>query len=192
MGRRYDHTPDALRNLILDTAEAIVEKKGLQCLTARKIGTKIGYSVGTLYHSFKNLDDIKVHLSHRTLEALLETLETARRATTKPEEAPFTMGHAYLQFVRKHSNAWRTILESRLEEYPDWYLKTIQSILSCVKEGLRPSWKKSDSELDKMVVMTWAALQGLAVLSDYRKITLTSAYSESELLESFLKAIISS
>ncbi len=44
MGRRSIHTPEELRELIIDATTAIVEQQGLEGLSAREIAKRIGYS----------------------------------------------------------------------------------------------------------------------------------------------------
>ena len=79
MGRRSTHTPEQLRQLILDAAQSIIETNGLAGLSAREIARRIGYSPGTIYNVFQNLDDVVLHIEARVLDALDERL-TDRRA----------------------------------------------------------------------------------------------------------------
>ena len=57
MGRRSAHSRDEIRDMAISAASKIVEKQGFQSLTARKVASEIGYTVGTLYHVFRNFDD---------------------------------------------------------------------------------------------------------------------------------------
>jgi hypothetical protein len=50
MGRRSVHSPEELRQLILDASQTIVERNGITGLSAREIARMIGYSPGTLYN----------------------------------------------------------------------------------------------------------------------------------------------
>ena len=70
MGRRSAHTSDELRGLILSAARDIIETEGLTALSAREIARRIGYSAGTLYNIFDNLDDIRLTLQIDMLEDL--------------------------------------------------------------------------------------------------------------------------
>ena len=62
MGRRSVHSPEELRQLILDASQTIVERNGITGLSAREIARMIGYSPGTLYNIFENLDDVLLTL----------------------------------------------------------------------------------------------------------------------------------
>ena len=58
MGRRSSHTAEELRELILDASTALISEGGLASLSAREVARRIGYSPGTLYNVFENLDDV--------------------------------------------------------------------------------------------------------------------------------------
>ncbi len=70
MARRSDHSRDELYDMALEAARQIAEKEGLRGLKARGIAREIGYTIGTLYNLFEDLDDLIVHLNGRTLDAL--------------------------------------------------------------------------------------------------------------------------
>ena len=76
MGRRSTHTPQQLRELILDAAQEIIQVQGLAGLSAREIARRIEYSPGTIYNMFENLDDVVLHVEARVLEALDKRLST--------------------------------------------------------------------------------------------------------------------
>ena len=70
MGRRSIHTPDELRELIIEATTSIVEQDGLEGLSAREIAKRVGYSPGTLYNVFENLDDLLLIIEARLLDEL--------------------------------------------------------------------------------------------------------------------------
>ena len=48
----------------------IIDAHGLAGLSAREIARRIGYSPGTIYNMFTNLDDVVLHVEARVLDAL--------------------------------------------------------------------------------------------------------------------------
>ena len=78
MGRRSTHTPQQLRELILDAAQDIIEAQGIAGLSAREIARRIGYSPGTIYNMFENLDDVVLNIEARVLDALDQRLAGLR------------------------------------------------------------------------------------------------------------------
>ncbi len=77
MGRRSDHSRDNLRAMILEAARAILAADGLRGLTARRIAKAIGYSPGTLYNFFTNIDELILHVNAQTLDVVYDRLSAA-------------------------------------------------------------------------------------------------------------------
>ena len=85
MARRSNHAPEVLREMILDAAGTLIKSGGLSGLSAREIARIIGYSPGTLYNVYANLDDIVLHVEARVLDTMLVALQSVPRTGT-PEE----------------------------------------------------------------------------------------------------------
>ena len=66
MGRRSDHSREEIRQMALQAAESIVTEGGYKALSARKVASEIGYTVGTLYLVFENLDELVLYVNGRT------------------------------------------------------------------------------------------------------------------------------
>ncbi len=79
MARRKDHTREELHGMALAEAWRIAEAEGLRGLTARRVAREIGYTVGTLYNVFTDLDDLVVQLIGRIFDALYEELKELPR-----------------------------------------------------------------------------------------------------------------
>ena len=70
MARRSDHSREQLRRLALDSARQITAEEGLRGLKARRVAREIGYTIGTIYNVFEDLDDLIVQMNAETLGAL--------------------------------------------------------------------------------------------------------------------------
>ena len=70
MARRSDHSPQELRAMIIDAAERLVAQGGTAAANAREIAAAIGYTPGTIYNHFANLDDLIRHVTARTVDAI--------------------------------------------------------------------------------------------------------------------------
>jgi AcrR family transcriptional regulator len=118
MARRSDHTRDELHRLALDAARRITEREGLRGLRARQIARDIGYTIGTLYNLFEDLDDLILHLNGETLDALFATC--SRAPAGKGTVADLGGFHREVQrcqanliwtsFPRSASMAWKGVL----------------------------------------------------------------------------------
>jgi AcrR family transcriptional regulator len=62
MARRSEHTQEQIKELILTAAETIIVKQGVAALTVRKIAQEIGYTVGSIYMVFANMQDLMMHI----------------------------------------------------------------------------------------------------------------------------------
>jgi len=111
MGRRNDHTRKELKEMAIKAGTKLIEDKGLQNCSARKIAKKIGYSVGTLYNVFENYDDLVFHINAVTLDDLQHYFEENRDRDLKGVEALKLMGACYIQFAHENNSRWSALFE---------------------------------------------------------------------------------
>jgi AcrR family transcriptional regulator len=186
MARRSDHTRRELYNLVLNKAQMLVESQGFQSLTARAVAQAVGYSPGTLYNLFANLDELVVHLNARTLERLEEALRRVRNSGD-PKTDIQALARAYLDFLKKNPRLWEMLFEYRLGEettLPDWFLARIQGLLAHVEAALAPLFKSSEKKkrADAALVL-WASLHGIGSLAADGKLEIVTAASANHLTE---------
>ena len=110
MGRRSEHTPEGLKTLIVEASEKIIGAQGLAGLSAREIARSVGYSPGTIYNIFENLDDLILQVEARLLDDL-----DARLAMLSPD-GPADMrvvrlARAYLAFTTERPRLWNVLFE---------------------------------------------------------------------------------
>ena len=96
MARRSEHSKEQIRDMALEAAETIVATDGLAGLSARKIAKQIGYTVGTLYLVFRNLDDLVLHVNARTLDAMFVKMQESLQKCRTPRTCVVAMGRASL------------------------------------------------------------------------------------------------
>ena len=128
MGRRSTHTPQQLRELILDAAQDIIQAQGLAGLSAREVARRIEYSPGTIYNMFENLDDVVLHVEARVLDALDKRLSTVL-ADGIPTDRVGRLAQTYLAFT--HENFARIQadpLELRFKTRERSFIKVTQQI----------------------------------------------------------------
>ncbi len=176
MARRSDHTRDELYDLALEAAREIAGEEGLRGLTARRVGRLIGYSAGTLYNLFENLDDLIVHLNGRTLDALYEACAAAR-PNDDPEAALGALALAYIGFTGDHPKLWNTLFEHHLpegRELPDWHFEKVQRLFGLVERAIAPLFPpgREDERLHTARVL-WASLHGICSLAGADKLAKT-------------------
>lgn len=154
MARRSDHSRDELKEMILNTAATLLADGGIYAISARNIAGQIGYTVGTLYNVFKNLDDIILHVNAATLQELQAKLA----GTTNAAE----MAAQYHQFALENRNRWRAIFEHHMQSgdaVPAWYLEQVQAMFHAVETELQPGLSNRE------VKTLWAAVHGICMLA---------------------------
>lgn len=65
------------RNLILDAAERVFHHKGLDAATMEDVASEARLGKGTLYLYFRNKDDLRLAMTSRRQEALLQSMAAA-------------------------------------------------------------------------------------------------------------------
>ena len=168
MGRRSDHSREELRRMALDAARAIVEEDGAASLSVRKITGRIGYTVGTLYNLYANLDDVILHLNAETLEALYQKLHAAIAASTNEQAGPLVLANAYIDFSKAHFSLWALLLEHRLppsQELPVWYREHIEKVFALIEKVLLPVMGGKEDQAKQAAKVLWAGLHGICTLS---------------------------
>jgi len=125
MARRSEHSQQEIKQMVLQAAEDIVHEQGFSALKVRKIAADIGYTVGSIYMVFANMNDLNMHIKARTWQKLLLYLEQnldepVALATIEKSAA------AYLDFTVLNKGLWCMLFEHQPlmgEVVPDWYLQ---------------------------------------------------------------------
>ncbi len=68
MGRRSEHSIEEIRSMALDAADGLLKEQGLAGFSTRAIAKAMGYTAGTLYLAFRNLDDLVLQLNRRSIQ----------------------------------------------------------------------------------------------------------------------------
>lgn len=134
MARRADHTRDELARLIIDTAEEIIAEQGIDALSARVLSRAIGYAPGTLYHHFRDLDDIVTQVNSRTLAGLALAFADAP-VDADPTRQLHHYVDAFLGYIAVKRHLWNALFEFRRKPdspVPPWYIEAIASLIRIV------------------------------------------------------------
>jgi AcrR family transcriptional regulator len=174
MGRRSVHTPEELRELIIQAATEIVEQHGLEGLSAREVAKRIGYSPGTIYNVFENLDDLLLTIEARLLDQLADRL-TSTDASGTPQQRLRRLAESYFAFTQESPKLWNLLVEHRIpagRPVPDWYRAKLENLQAPMEEALSPLLNSADTEGRKRAARTlWASVHGMAALSTAAKLS---------------------
>ena len=174
MGRRSEHTPEGLRALIIDASERIIIEDGLTGLSAREIARAVGYSPGTIYNIFDNLDDLILQVEAR----LLDDLDACLGAL--PSEGPaqarvLRLAREYLAFTSRRPRLWNLLFEHHLPAavpVPDWYQHKLDALLRRVENVLTPLIHDADkASAARAARVLWAGVHGITSLATADKLS---------------------
>lgn len=112
MGRRSDHSRVQLEELILVAGHALMAEVGFARFSAREVAKRIGYSIGTIYNVFGNLDRLVLAVNTRTFGWWAEHLRL--RLAEDPDDRIRALVEGYFAFAADNKNLWMAIYDHRL------------------------------------------------------------------------------
>jgi AcrR family transcriptional regulator len=188
MGRRSDHSREQLTEMIISAALKLVALNGLRGVTARAVAKEIGYTVGTLYNLFGNLDDLVRHMNAATMDALYDYV-TASPINDNPEKALRTLARRYLAFVRDHPRQWSAVIEFEPRDtasVPVWYKSKAERLLLLGDNAIAPLFDPAKSiERRHHAHVLWGALYGITALAQ------TTSLPEGKAADALIDALVS-
>lgn len=166
MARRSDHTREELQEMALTAAETLLDEQGGAALSTRKVAAAIGYSVGSLYLIFKNLDDLCWQINARTLEGLTQVLDQ-QSIDQSPRDRLKSYANAYLDYAREWSHRWALLFDHSTDEgdAPEWLQEKIAMLFSRVEIDLAELYPNETPEKITLAARTlWGGVHGITQL----------------------------
>lgn len=166
MARRQDHTPEALRALLLQAARDIVTAKGLRGLTARALAARVGYTPGTIYNVFTDMDGLLLAVHGETLTALGAALKQTIAATPPGFARITALAQRYCRFAEDHVALWLALFATpHRGRLPRWYQQQLQALFTLLEEQLRLCLGHGVAESRRTARLLWACLHGITMLT---------------------------
>lgn len=187
MARRYDHTPEELRELALTSGIAMMEEEGYRNFSARGVAGRMGYTVGTLYNLFENLDMFILHINARTLDEWYASLSSTLSATRgDPVKA---LARGYITFAQRNYNRFLALFEHQVKDVPDWYRPKMQRLFELVETALKDRVKDS-KKARHLAKVLWASIHGITILSLSGKLEVVGADAAEKLMDTVLTGLL--
>lgn len=168
MGRRSLHSPEELRRMILTSSREIVETDGMKGLSARAIAKKIGYSPGTLYNVFKNLDDLLITIQIALVEDAIGALK-AVPAGTGPQDYVRALGRCYIDFALKNRRLWNLLFQHSPPsgtQGSELLSSSLASLATTIRHAVRPLMsQRSDADINEAAMAIWLSLHGMSAMA---------------------------
>lgn len=189
VGRRSIHTAEELRELILNATTELIETEGLAGFSAREIARRIGYSPGTLYNVFDNLDDLILTIEGRLLDRLAASLQ-AVPDTDHPRQRLKNLAMAYLRFTQENPKLWNLLFEHHMQTgaaIPEWYTGKLNNLLAEVERELgRLMPDPNSGQAKRAARVLWAGVHGITSLSTADKLSTVTADAAGSLVEDLI------
>lgn len=158
----------ALRDRLVQLAEAQMAAGGIKSLRARDLARQAGCALGAIYTVFGDLGDIVLAVNVRTFARL----GTAIRAAEQPPEPAArlaAMAAAYHAFARDNRHLWRALFDLERppgDRPPAWYLDHMEALLAMIEDPLAALMPDADTTTRRNLARTlFGAVHGVVHLS---------------------------
>ena len=176
---------EAARKL-LEAAVACVEEKGIDALHAREVAKRAGYSVGSVYKYYEDLDAIITQVNSVTLGRLKLAIGVAVAEKSDPLERLNALALAYFSFSVANRRLWEALFGHRLPEgrsIPEEHREENVALLAIIGGALlelNPAL--TADQLDARTRTCFAAVHGFVTVSvEQRFVGLTGETFTSEM-----------
>jgi len=167
LARRADHTKEELNELVVSGAHDLIVEEGIEGLSARSLSRRIGYTPGTLYNHFKDLDEIVTAVNARTIAGVAEAFAAAKRSRD-PRQMLHNYADAFIGFIDANPRLWQALFEFKRSDgvaVPDWYRRSILSLAGTIApcfKAIRPS--ASEAEAEEAGKLVFASIHSVSSL----------------------------
>ena len=166
MARRSEHSQEEIKTMVLEAAEEIVHEQGFSALKVRKIAADIGYTVGSIYMVFSNMNDLHLHIKARTWQKLFAHLQAQQQqAVTLASIEASALD--YLDFTVLNKGLWCMLFEHQLpiaEVMPDWYLQETAQPIDFFEQLLKQLHSShTEKQIQQAAQSLLQAVQGVCV-----------------------------
>ncbi|HET7552554.1 MAG TPA: TetR/AcrR family transcriptional regulator [Gemmatimonadaceae bacterium] len=165
--RSYHH--GNLRRALIDEALATIQAEGVDALTLRAIGARIGVSRTALYRHFADKRALLTAVATEGFSTLRQKLVSAWEDGGRDEAAFRAMGAAYVHFAIENPSYYRVMFggfvdeESRDPELATEAMAAFRALVDALATLQRDSLLRGDDTI-LMARYVWALVHGMAML----------------------------
>lgn len=158
---------DNIQENLIQTGRQIIEEKGVEFLTARKLSEASGYSVGTIYNQFTNMDNFILIQNYLTLDALYQRLKEVKA------DFAYDRLNAYIsvftEFVMNNQNFWFMVYKFHLNQsersFSITYLRRISKTVMLINQAFKDLYPDLNTvKRHASVQVLWITLFALSSL----------------------------
>lgn len=192
MARRSDHTPEQITEMALESARKIVINEGISALSARKVASAMGYTIGTLYQHFEGMDDLVERMNAQTLAALYAHCKKGAKQGEVAAQLK-ALGILFTEFMQAHVNEWDAIMSYRYKDdhtTSEEYHLQILRLFGLMEAATQHFYGTDDREAQASdMALLWACLTGIwGVASSERTVGGPLEQKIDQLIDMYLKS----
>ncbi len=192
-----------VRERIVEAARDIVSEEGLDALSMRALGVRIGHSPGTIYQYFQDKDELLRSVMTEGFKRLGESME-AEVAKVGRDAPPLrryaATGRGYARFALENTGYFRAMFKmpavAQLEQCPEpgSELDILPASRNRGEELLRRAMESGEAAVgdpERAAVVGWGLIHGLTslYLSGHLQERVSSHEEFMELIESAIEAL---
>lgn len=165
MTQSYHH--GALRQALLDAAETILDRSGIEALTLRAAARQAGVSHGAPAHHFNNLTGLLTELAASGFIRLKQTINDSGRSSSQ-RDSLIAMGLSYVTFAQAHPGIFKLMFRAERLDWSSQALATAGS--DCFRlltpQESTPLAKDTGNDIESLILASarWSLVHGLATL----------------------------
>ncbi len=158
-----------LSGALLDEALRTIQARGVEHLTLRTIGEKLGVSRSALYRHFADKQALLAAVGREGFRMFRQTLADAWEQNGRGRSGFRAMARAYVQFALEHSSHYRVMFGGFLESAAsdDDFVREAKAAFQVLVDALVEQQNAGDVRRDQPVLMAhfvWAVMHGTAML----------------------------
>ncbi|RKD30508.1 TetR/AcrR family transcriptional regulator [Thermohalobacter berrensis] len=134
------------RKYFIDAAKHILKTKGIDDITVRKVAELAGYSYGTIYNYFKDLNELLWYVVGEIFQDILQFIDNNLDDNNKALEGMKNAYRLYTSYFIDNPNFYRLLFFSQLGKPPEeieekirkpiFAQRQIKLLKQCADEGL--------------------------------------------------------
>ena len=167
--RAYHHGD--LERALVDTAVRLIQEEGVQALTLRGVGARLGVSRTALYRHFDDKQALLARVASEGFKRFHEALAAAgAKAEAHGADPMPAMAAAYMKFARSHPSHYQTMFSGVLTNHegdPDLHRHAqaaFDVLLDAIRRGQEAGRIKAGNPVE-LAEITWALSHGVATLA---------------------------
>lgn len=173
VAERKQREKEKRRNEILDAAEELFFRQGLQQTTMDDLAARTELSKGTLYLYFRSKDEVYLAINVRAKRLMRERMEAAARIKAKGRAQVLALGRAYLAFSLEfpdyakvmqecmHSEGELLEANAYAQEAHEHGERALMLLFDALRRGQADESIRPDLDPVKTGLLLWAQLTGL-------------------------------